>query len=132
MRAKGIRLEQVVLAMMLLAALLWNLANASEIRQLRVEAGATGTRAEIQLDRHGDFKVIELANPDRLVVDFADSSLARSLGMVTPTGAVKATTSWALRRLPIGSCLPASWERLWFWQCLQEKLQPWVKTMALS
>ena len=90
MRAKGIRLEQVLLAMMLLAALLWNLANASEIRQLRVEAGATGTRAEIQLDRHGDFKVIELANPDRLVVDFADSSLARSLGMVTPTGAVKA------------------------------------------
>ena len=89
MRAKGIRLEQVVLAMMLLAALLWNLANASEIKQLRVEAGATGTRAEIQLDRHGDYKVIELANPERLVVDFADSGLARSLGMVTPTGVVK-------------------------------------------
>lgn len=90
MRAKGIRLEQVVLAMMLLAALLWNLANASEIKQLRVEAGATGTRAEIHLDRHGDYKLIELANPERLVVDFADSRLSRSLGMVTPTGAIKA------------------------------------------
>ena len=89
MRAKGIRLEQLLLAMMLLAALLWNLANASEIKQLRVEAGATGTRAEIQLDRHGEFKVIELANPDRLVVDFPDSSLGRSLGMVSPTGAVR-------------------------------------------
>ena len=34
MRAKGIRLEQLVLAIMLLAALCWNLANASEIKQL--------------------------------------------------------------------------------------------------
>ena len=89
MRAKGIRLEQVMLAMLLLAALLWNLANASEIKQLRVEAGATGTRAEVQLDRPGDYKVIELANPDRLVVDFVDSRLARSMGMVKATGAIK-------------------------------------------
>ena len=89
MRAKGVRLEQVMLAMLLLAALLWNLANASEIRQLRVEAGATGTRAEIQLDRAGDYRLIELANPERLVVDFADSRLARSMGMVKATGAIK-------------------------------------------
>ena len=89
MRAKGIRLEQVTLAMLLLAALPWNLANASEIKHLRVEAGATGTRAEVQLDRPGDYKVIELANPDRLVVDFVDSRLARSMGMVKATGAVK-------------------------------------------
>ncbi|HOZ25057.1 MAG TPA: AMIN domain-containing protein, partial [Thermomonas sp.] len=62
---------------MLLAALCWNLANASEIKQLRVDAGATGTRVELQLDRSGDYKVIELRNPDRLVVDFPDSRLAR-------------------------------------------------------
>ena len=81
MRVKGIRFEQVLLAVMLLAALCWNLANASEIKQLRVEVGATGTRAELQLDRPGDYKVIELRNPDRLVVDFSESRLSRSLSM---------------------------------------------------
>lgn len=89
MRVKGIRFEQVLLAVMLLAALCWNLANASEIKQLRVDAGATGTRAELQLDRAGDYNVIELRNPDRLVVDFADSRLARNLTMPTGVGAVK-------------------------------------------
>jgi N-acetylmuramoyl-L-alanine amidase len=90
MRVKGIRVEQVLLAFMLLAALCWNLANAAEIKQLRVDAGATGTRAELQLDRAGDYKVIELRNPDRLVVDFADSRLSRNLAMPTGAGAVKA------------------------------------------
>ena len=90
MRVKGIRLEQVLLALMLLAALCWNLANASEIKQLRVDTGATGTRAELQLDRPGEYKVIELRNPDRLVVDFADSRLSRSMALPSATGAVKA------------------------------------------
>ena len=90
MRVKGIRFEQVLLALMLLAALCWNLANASEIKQLRVDSGATGTRAELHLDRPGEYKVIELRNPDRLVVDFADSRLARNLALPSPTGAVKA------------------------------------------
>ena len=89
MRAKGIRLEQLVLAIMLLAALCWNLANASEIKQLRVETGATGTRAELQLDRPGAYKVIELSNPERLVVDFPASRLGRPLGLNTATGAIK-------------------------------------------
>ena len=89
MRAKGIRLEQLVLAIMLLAALCWNLANASEIKQLRVETGVTGTRAELQLDRPGAYKVIELSNPERLVVDFPASRLGRPLGLNTATGAIK-------------------------------------------
>ena len=89
MRVKGIRFEQVMLAVMLLAALCWNLANAAEIKQLRVEAGATGTRAELQLDRQGDYKVIELRNPDRLVVDFSESRLSRNLAMPAGVGAVK-------------------------------------------
>ncbi len=89
MRVKGIRFEQIALAALLLAALCWNLANASEIKQLRVEAGATGTRAELQLDRAGTYKVIELHNPDRLVVDFADSRLGRGLGLPKGSGAVK-------------------------------------------
>ena len=90
MRVKGIRFEQVLMAAMLLAALCWNLANASEIKQLRVDAGATGTRAEVHLDRPGAYKVIELHNPERLVVDFPGSRLGRSLGLPTPTGAIRA------------------------------------------
>ena len=90
MRVKGIRVEQLLMAAMLVAALCWNLANASEIKQLRVDAGATGTRAEVHLDRPGAYKVIELHNPERLVVDFPGSRLGRSLGLPTPTGAIRA------------------------------------------
>ena len=90
MRVKGIRFEQVLMAAMLLAALCWNLANASEIKQLRVEAGPTGTRADLQLDRPGAYKLIELHNPERLVVDFADSRLGRNIGLSQPSGVVKA------------------------------------------
>lgn len=90
MRAKGIRFEQVLLAAMLLAALFWNLANASEIKQLRIESGATGTRAELLLDREGPYKLIDLRNPDRLVVDFPESRLHRGLNLPKAAGLVKA------------------------------------------
>jgi N-acetylmuramoyl-L-alanine amidase len=90
MRLRGIHIEQILLAAMLLAALCWNLANASEIRQLRIEAGATGTRAELQLDRAGAYKLIPLSNPERLAVDFPDSQLARGLAMPAAAGMVKA------------------------------------------
>ena len=95
MRVKGIRVEQLLMAAMLVAALCWNLANASEIKQLRVDAGATGTRAEVHLDRPGAYKVIELHNPERLVVDFPGSRLGRSLGLPTPTGAIRAVRTGA-------------------------------------
>ena len=90
MRLKRIRLEQVLLAAMLLAALCWNLVNASEIKQLRVDAGATGTRAELLLDREGAYKLIDLRNPDRLVVDFPESRLRRGLDLPKSAGVVKA------------------------------------------
>ncbi len=93
MRVKGIRFEQLLLAAMLLAALCWNLANASEIRQLRVETGATGTRAEFLLDREGGYKLIGLRNPDRLVVDFPESRLGRGLSLPKAAGVVKAVRS---------------------------------------
>ena len=89
MRVKGIRFEQVVLAAMLLAALCWNLANASEIKQLRVDTGATGTRAEVLLDREGAYKLIDLHNPDRLVVDFPESRLGRGLALPKAAGVIK-------------------------------------------
>ena len=90
MRVKGIRFEQVLMAAMLLAALCWNLANASEIKQLRIDSGATGTRAELLLDREGAYKLIDLRNPDRLAVDFPESRLGRSLVMPKAAGVVKA------------------------------------------
>ena len=90
MRVKGIRFEQVLLAAMLLAALCWNLANASEIKQLRIDTGATGTRAELLLDREGSYKLIDLHNPDRLVVDFPASRLGRGLSLPKAAGVVKA------------------------------------------
>ena len=90
MRVKGIRFEQMLLAAMLLAALCWNLANASEIKQLRIDTGATGTRAELLLDREGAYKLIDLRNPDRLAVDFPESRLGRSLVMPKAAGVVKA------------------------------------------
>ncbi len=90
MRVKGINLQQLLLAAMLLAALCWNLANAAEIKQLRVETTATGTRAEVQLDREGSYKLIELRNPDRLVVDFPASRLSRGVALPPPGGAVQA------------------------------------------
>ena len=85
MRVKGIRFEQLLLAAMLLAALCWNLANASEIKQLRIDTGATGTRAEVLLDREGTYSLIDLRNPDRLVVDFKASRLGTGLRILGGT-----------------------------------------------
>jgi N-acetylmuramoyl-L-alanine amidase len=77
-------------AAMLLAALGCVSANASEIKQLRIETGPTGTRAEVQLDKAGSYKLIPLSNPDRLAVDFPDSQFARGLAMPAVAGMVKA------------------------------------------
>ncbi|MEO5630124.1 MAG: N-acetylmuramoyl-L-alanine amidase [Thermomonas sp.] len=76
-----------------MGALCWNLAHASEIKGLRVETGATGTRAELLLDREGHYQLIDLKNPDRLVVDFPDSRLGRGLTMPRAAGVVKAVRS---------------------------------------
>lgn len=93
MRVKGINLQQALLGAALVGALCWNLAHASEIKGLRVETGATGTRAELLLDREGKYQLIDLKNPDRLVVDFPDSRLGRGLAMPQASGVVKAVRS---------------------------------------
>lgn len=94
MHVKGINLPQALFgAALAVAGLCLNAANASEIKGLRVDAGATGTRAELLLDREGQYKLIDLHNPDRLVVDFADSNLRRGLTLPEPAGVVKAVRS---------------------------------------
>lgn len=75
---------------MLLAASACFQVNASEIKQLRIEAGATGTRAELHLDKAGEYQLIPLSNPDRLAVDFPASHLARGLTLPAAAGMIKA------------------------------------------
>ena len=90
MRVRGIHLQQVLLGAALLAALVWNLARASEINDLRVTAGPTGTRAELKLDAQAEYRLLPLSGPDRLVVDFPGSRIASSLAAPAGAGVVKA------------------------------------------
>lgn len=90
MRVKAATVQKVLLGSALLAALAWNLAQASEINGLVLSNGATGTRAEIALDQEAEFKVISLQGPDRLVVDLPTSRLASNLRLPAPTGLIKA------------------------------------------
>jgi len=62
---------------------------AAEVRAVRVTQGATGTRAEIQLDRDSEYNVINLDNPRRLVVDFKGSDVRPGLPMPTGVGLVR-------------------------------------------
>ncbi|PPU00622.1 N-acetylmuramoyl-L-alanine amidase [Xanthomonas arboricola] len=61
---------------------------AGEIKGVGVSTGATGTRAEIQLAGSGGFRTLSLANPNRLVVDFPDSSGVRGLRLPPAAGLV--------------------------------------------
>lgn len=85
MRVSGATVQKFLLGMALLSALVWNLAHASEINDLRLDSGATGTRAEIALDQSVEYKVIRLSAPDRLVVDLPATRIRR--GMTLPAGA---------------------------------------------
>ncbi len=62
---------------------------AGEVRSVSVDLGATGTRAEIQLEGKGEFKTISLAGPDRLVVDLPASTAVRGLKLPAGSGIVK-------------------------------------------
>ena len=93
MRTRGINVQQIVLAAALLAALLWNLAQAAEIRAVDLQTGPTGTRAELRVDREAEYRLISLANPDRLVVDLPASRAAGKLALPAPAGVVKTIRS---------------------------------------
>ncbi|MDH7452476.1 N-acetylmuramoyl-L-alanine amidase [Luteimonas composti] len=93
MRTRGINVQQVLLAAALLAALLWNLAHAAEIRGIELQTGPTGTRAELRVDGEAEYRLISLANPDRLVVDLPASRAAGKLALPAPAGVVKTIRS---------------------------------------
>lgn len=63
---------------------------AGEIHQVRLDTGSTGTRAEIALAGKGGYKTIALSAPNRLVVDFPDSSAVRGLKLPAAQGVVTA------------------------------------------
>ncbi len=86
---KGITRFFPISAGILLAAVVAPPVYAGEVRSVRVDTGATGTRAEIQLDGTGEYKTISLAGPDRLVVDLPASSAARSLKLPAGAGIIK-------------------------------------------
>lgn len=61
---------------------------AGEVSRVDVSTGATGTRAEIQLQGKGEFKTLALHGPERLVVDLPASSAARGLKLPAGSGIV--------------------------------------------
>ncbi|KAF1707323.1 N-acetylmuramoyl-L-alanine amidase [Pseudoxanthomonas sacheonensis] len=62
---------------------------AGEVRSVSVDTGATGTRAEIQLEGKGEYRTLSLAGPDRLVVDLPASTAVRGLKLPAGAGIVK-------------------------------------------
>jgi N-acetylmuramoyl-L-alanine amidase len=93
MRVKGATIQQFLLATALLAGVCWNLAHAGELRGVRVDSGATGTRAELRLDREVPFDVISLSSPDRLVVDLPGVELDKGLQLPAGSGLVQGVRS---------------------------------------
>ena len=63
---------------------------AKEVKDLRVDAGPTGTRAEILLDTPVEYTLLTLSGPDRLVVDLAGVALPQSLPLPAGQGLVRA------------------------------------------
>jgi N-acetylmuramoyl-L-alanine amidase len=88
MRAKGASIQQMLLALALLAGVCWNLAHAAELRAVRVSTNATGTRAELQLDGPVRYQLIRLSGPDRLVVDLPGVDATRGLLLPGAAGVV--------------------------------------------
>lgn len=62
---------------------------AGEVRGVGLSQGATGTRAEIELQGTGEFQTLSLSGPDRLVVDLPASSAKPGLKLPAGMGIVK-------------------------------------------
>ena len=97
MRVRGLHLQQVLLGAALLAALLWNLAKAAEIKDLRLTAGPTGTRAELALDARAEFKLSAPA----LNATMAPDTRTFTYSIIHSDNAIRALTG-ASRRGGIG------------------------------
>ncbi len=74
----------LVLAALLCCGAAW----AGQVSAVGLEQGATGTRAEIQLQGAGQYRTLSLTAPHRLVVDLPDSQAARGMRLPAPAGVV--------------------------------------------
>ena len=64
-------------------------ADAATLQGVTLESGTSGTRAEVLVDAQGPYKVMALSAPDRLVVDFPESSTVRQMPLPGPAGVIK-------------------------------------------
>jgi len=64
-------------------------ARAAEIKNLRIWAGPEYTRAVFDVSGPTDYKLFELAKPDRIVLDMHGSTLADEFGAPAPKGLLK-------------------------------------------
>ena len=85
----GTRLQSTVL---IACAALWCAGNAAaaEIRAIKLSPEADHTRATFELSAQADYKLFAIANPDRIVVDVADSAFAPGLRLPEGSGVLKA------------------------------------------
>src|SRR6478735_1028589 len=93
MHVKGATVQQVLLALALLAGVCWNLAHAAELRGVDLRSGATGTRAELRLDQESGYQLISLSGPERLVVDLPGTRQGKALHLPAASGLVRAVRS---------------------------------------
>jgi N-acetylmuramoyl-L-alanine amidase len=93
MRARVPLLNRLLLGIALPVALCCNLAQAREIKQLRLDTGATGTRAELLLEAPVEYTLLSLSGPDRLVVDLPGVALPRGVAMPAAAGIVRGVRS---------------------------------------
>ena len=93
MRVKGATVQQLLLALALLAGVCWNLAQAAELRAVDLRSGATGTRAELRLDQEASYQLIALSNPERLVIDLPGTRQGKALQLPAASGLVRGVRS---------------------------------------
>ena len=86
---RAVRTAIPMMFLLLLALPSW----AADVRAVRLSQGATGTRAEIQLDRDAEYSIINLDNPRRLVIDFKGSEVSPDLPMPYAAGLVRGVRS---------------------------------------
>ncbi len=97
MRVKGTTVQQIILGLALLIALVWNLAYAAgipkEIKALQLSQSASGTRVEVQLSGSVAYRTLTLSGPERFVLDLPDTALARGLALPGGAGMVRGVRS---------------------------------------
>lgn len=88
MRSKVFKIEKIFLGLVLLFALVCNLAEAAEVHAISLQQTVSSTRAEITLDGRAQYQVLRLSNPERLVVDINASSFVHGISLPAGAGVV--------------------------------------------